>query len=88
MVPRRALIGPGSGCAPAGASALAVSRRRPGFAAAAVGIDWVGAGRALAHVARPPTWWAAARAAIVGGSVTATRASRWRDVARECPHCH
>ena len=54
-------------------AALAVSRRRPGFVAAAAGVGWAGAGHALAVLAASPARWAAARAAMVGDSVTATR---------------
>ena len=68
-------------------AAAAVAKRRPAFAATAAGIDWPGAARALAHLSASPTAWAAARSAMVGDSVTATRASHWRDVSRCCPHC-
>ena len=60
-------------------AATAVARRRPGYAAAKAGVDWQAAGHALSELA-PPTRRAVARAAMVGDSVTATRASRWRGV--------
>ena len=65
----------------------AVAARRGRFADAALGIDWPGAARALQVIAGSHTQWAAARSAMVGDSVTATRASHWRDVSRACPHC-
>ena len=69
-------------------AAAAVAARRAPFATAANGIDWAGAGRALQAAGGSGPRWAAARAAMVGDSVTATRASHWRDVPRQCPHCH
>ena len=69
------------------AAACAVAARRPAYSQASLGIDWAAAGRALAGLGGSGLGWAAARSAMVGDSVTATRASHWRDVPRSCPHC-
>ena len=66
-------------------AATAVPGRRVPFRPAAAGVDWAGAGLDLAVLASSQTRWAAARSAMVGDSVTATRASRWQAVSRECP---
>ena len=67
-------------------AAQAVAVRRPHFWEARLGIDWLAAERALATVSSPPRQ-ASARAAMVGDSATATRASHWATESRACPHC-
>ena len=68
-------------------AAQAVASRRAAFAPAIAGIDWAAAGRALAGLGGSGPRWAAARSAMVGDTVTAARASHWREVSRQCPHC-
>ena len=68
-------------------AAQAVAARRPHFWEARLGIDWVAAERVLSTSGLSPSRQAAARGAMVGDSVTATRASHWRAVSRACPHC-
>ena len=68
-------------------AALAVAARRPRFAGAAAGIDWEAAERALRQPGLSITRRAATLSAMAGDSVTATRASHWRDVSRACPRC-
>ena len=65
----------------------AVARRRPPFWEAEPGIDWHSAETALSRSGLSLPRQAAARSAMVGDSVTATRASHWRAISRSCPHC-
>ena len=68
-------------------AALAAAACRPRFWEEQLGVDWAATESASARSGFAAPRQAAARAAMMGDSATATRASHWRAISRECPRC-